>query len=722
MSTKITEDTVFSVLRKAGLPMSFRALCEALGIADKADKRHTTTVLEELVNQGRVLVNRHGDYGLVEQMDLLRGVVLGHRDGYGFLKTDQAGPDWFLPPRQMDLVFPGDRVLARPAGRDRRGRDKASIVDVLERNTQQLAGRFKTEADMAWLVPENGQINHHVLIPPDRRGDAKDGDVVRVDILRQPDRNVQPMGAVQQVLGADLDVSTRIDIVVTDFGLPRDFPAEVEAELKALPRPQLDKHCRDARDIPFVTIDGIDAKDFDDAVYARSTPKGWRLWVAIADVSRYVRPGTALDKEAQARATSVYFPGRVIPMLPPVLSDDLCSLRPDQDRHALIAELVINHEGQLRSSQFYPGLIRSRARLVYDDVAQVLEQNNRKHPQAEGLFTLNDLYKVLVSARSQRGALDFEGREVFFDVGEDGFLHDIQPVTRNRAHRLIEECMILANVAAARYLRKRKLPALNRVHPPPPLDTLQDFRSFLAEWGLKLGGRNKPGTAHYQAVLQQVADQPQAPLVQGALLRTLSQAVYAPDYDGHFGLALEDYAHFTSPIRRYPDLNVHRTIKWALGVGAGGVEPPEQTTLQDLGAHCSQRERHAEQAGWAVVEALKCEFLEGHLGEEFEGEIVGVTNFGLFVEIERVRASGLVHISSLGRDYFVHEPEYHRLRGDRSGVTYRLGDCMRVRLTRVDAQERKIDFEPLAHRPLVANSRGAGKKARAQQTDQWREI
>ncbi|MGJ8668600.1 MAG: ribonuclease R [Oceanococcus sp.] len=722
MSSKITQDGVFSALRQAGLPLSFRALCEKLEIAEKADKRSTTSVLEDLVSQGRVLVNRQGDYALVEEMNLLRGVVIGHRDGYGFLKTEQAGPDWFLPPRQMDLVFPGDRVLARSAGRDRRGREKASVVDVLERNTVEMAGRFKCEADLAWIVPENPQIHHQVLIPKDHRGEAKDGDVVRVKILRQPDRNAQPLGAVQQVLGAELDVSTRTDIVVTDFGLPRAFPEAVEAEVKNLPRPQVDRHCRDARDIPFVTIDGIDAKDFDDAVFARSTPKGWRLWVAIADVSRYVRPGTALDQEAQARATSVYFPGRVIPMLPPVLSDDLCSLRPDQDRHALIAELVVGSDGHLRSSKFYPGLIRSRARLVYDDVAQMLEQDDHTHPQAESLFTLNELFEVLAQVRGQRGALDFEGREVFFDVGDDGFLHDIKPVTRNRAHKLIEECMILANVAAARYIRKRKLLALNRVHPPPPADTLQDFRRFLAEFGLSLGGRNKPGPEHYQAVLSEVADQPFAPLVQGALLRTLSQAVYSPESDGHFGLALDDYAHFTSPIRRYPDLNVHRTIKWALGVDAGGVEPGSEESLQDLGAHCSERERHAEQAGWAVVEALKCEFLESRVGEEFEGEIVGVTNFGLFVEIERVRASGLVHISSLGRDYFSHEPEYHRLRGERTGQVFRLGDRMRVRLSRVDAQERKIDFEPLAHKPLVADSRRTGKAERAKKTHEWREL
>lgn len=717
MSKKNSPQAVFDCLRQAGQPLSFQALCDALQIADKPHKHELTAALEDLAAQGRVLVNRHGHYGVVEQMALLRGVVLGHRDGYGFLKTDQAGPDWFLPPRQMDLVFPGDRVLARSAGKDRRGRDKAAIVDVLERNTHELAGRFRCEDDLAWIVPENPQIHHRVLIPAAGRAKAQSGELVRVKITRQPDRDIQPVGRIEQVLGVDLDVSTRIDITITDFGLPRAFPQAVLDQVQDLATPKLDKHCRDARDIPFVTIDGIDAKDFDDAVYARRTPKGWRLWVAIADVSRYVRPGTALDAEARERATSVYFPGRVIPMLPPALSDDLCSLRPDRDRHALIAELVVGHDGQLRSSQFWLGLIRSRARLIYDDVAATLEAQDRAHPQADNLFALSELFEVLAAARSRRGALDFDSREVFFDVDDGGHLHDIRPVQRNRAHRLIEECMILANVAAARFLRKRKLKALQRVHPPPPADGLDDFRKFLAEWGLTLGGRNKPKPQHYQKLLDAVADKPQAPLIQGALLRTLSQAVYAPDTDGHFGLALDDYAHFTSPIRRYPDLNVHRTIKWAVGAGAGGEEPPEEQPLQDLGAHCSQRERQAEQAGWDVIEALKCEFLEDRVGEEFLGDVVGVTNFGLFVEIEQVKASGLVHISALGQDYFLHEPEFHRLRGERSGELYRLGDQMRVKLARVDTQNRKIDFEPIAHKPIVETRRGTrGEKS------QWREL
>ena len=719
---KMTQDRVFQLLRQAGQPMSFRALCAELEVSEKAQKRQLTGLLEALANEGRVLVNRHGDYGVVEQMDLLRGVVLGHRDGYGFLKTERPGPDWFLPPRQMSRVFPGDRVLARSGGQDRRGRDKASIVEVLERNTHELAGRLKLDAGVSWLVPENPQFNHQILVPPDQRGGAVDGDIVRVQITRQPERDAPPLARVERVLGQDLDVSTRIDIAITDFGLPREFSEQVMQEVANLPRPSLDEHGRDKRDIPFVTIDGIDAKDFDDAVYARRTPKGWRLWVAIADVSRYVRPGTALDREAQARATSVYFPGRVIPMLPPVLSDDLCSLRPDQDRYALIAELVISNEGQLRSSRFYPGLIRSRARLVYDDVAAELDNPKSKHPHIATLRTLSSLYEALHAARKVRGALDFEGREVFFDIGDDGRLRSIQPVTRNRAHRLIEECMIMANVAAARFLRNRKLAALNRVHPAPPLDSLEDFRKFLTEWGLKLGGRNKPGPKHYQAVLEAVSEKPEAVLVQGALLRTLSQAVYSPDSDGHFGLALDDYAHFTSPIRRYPDLNVHRTIKWALQEGAGAVEPDDDEALQVLGVHCSERERNAEQAGWNVVEALKCEYLEGFVGETFEGEVVGVTNFGLFVEIDTVRISGLVHISSLGRDYFQHEPEFHRLRGERSGQMFRLGDRMKVRLARVDSQDRKIDFEPLAHRPLIGYSRGIGAKGREQQANQWREL
>ncbi len=717
MPKEITQDLVYQCLKAAGQPLSFRALCDAFEVQERADKRRLSPLLEALVANGSILVNRNGDYGLVTQMALMRGTVIGHADGYGFLRLSDGGPDWFLPPRQMDLVFPGDLVLARAAGADRRGRDKASIVDVLSRNTQELAGRFKQEAGVAWIVPENPQVGHQVLIPPDQCGGAKSGDLVRVRILRQPERNLQPMAAVVEVLGADMDVATRIDIAITEFGLPREFPSQVEAELADLARPQLTSDCRDLRDIPFVTIDGADAKDFDDAVHARRTPKGWRLWVAIADVSRYVRPGTALDAEARERGTSVYFPGRVVPMLPPALSDDLCSLRPDQDRHALVCEMSIGADGQLRSSRFYAGLIRSCARLVYEDVSKVLE-SRRAHPRRADLEVLESLFKVLHQARQSRGALDFEGREVFFDVGEDGKLRDIRPIQRSLAHRMIEECMIMANVAAARFIRRHKLLSLNRIHAPPPPDTLVDFRQFLAEWGLVLGGRQAPGPEHYQAVLQAVAGTPQAALVQGALMRTLSQAQYSPASEGHFGLALADYAHFTSPIRRYPDLMVHRAIKWSLAQTAADLELPWSfEELQALGAHCSERERRADQASWSVIEALKCEFLAERVGEDFTGEIVGVTNFGLFVEIDRVRASGLVHISALGRDYFVHDAKLHRLRGERSGQIYRLGDQMKVRLVRADAQERKIDFQPLAHRSLT----GFGKSASSKST-QWREL
>ncbi len=716
MTHKITQDMVIQRLQQAGQPLSFRALSEPLGVQTKAEKRLLSQVLEALVAAGSVLANRKGDYGLVQQMDLMRGIVLGHPDGYGFLKTDEPGGDWFLPPRQMDLVFPGDRVLARPAGTDRRGRDKAAIVDVLERNTQELTGRFRLEAGVSWVVPESPQIGHHLLVPPEQRAGASDHDLVRVRILRQPERNLQPMAAVEAVLGATTDVATRIDMAITEFSLPREFPAAVMAELNDLVRPQLDAQCRDARSIPFVTIDGADAKDFDDAVYARQTAKGWRLWVAIADVSRYVRPGTALDDEARERGTSAYFPGRVVPMLPPALSDDLCSLRPEEDRHALICEMVIDHAGKLRSSQFYAGLIRSRARLIYEDVAELLS-SGQDHPHRQDLLALKALYEVLASARQSRGALDFEGREVVFDFDDQGRLENIRPGDRTLAHRMIEECMIAANVAAARFLRRRKMLSLNRVHAAPPLDTLADFRQFLGEWGLQLGGRQKPGPAHYQAVLEAVAGTPQAVLVQSALMRTLSQALYSPDTIGHFGLALDDYAHFTSPIRRYPDLMVHRAIKFALS----GQDPAQWgwtfDALQALGAQCSERERRADQAGWSVIQVLKCEFLTNKIGEEFTGEIVGVTNFGLFVEIADIRASGLVHISSLGSDYFHFEPILHRLRGERTGRLFRLGDQMKVRLTRADPQERKIDFEPLAHRSLL----GTGKSAKSR-SQEWREI
>mgnify|MGYP000300694617 CR=1 FL=1 len=512
MSADLNPEIVAKALAQAGEPMSFPALSEVLGIEAKTDKQQLTSILQGLSEQGEVLKNRRGHYGLVKQMDLIRGRVLGHADGYGFLRPDEGEGDWFLPPRQMEKVFPGDSVLVRSGGQDRRGRDQAEIVEVLERRTHSLVGRFRSEAGTHWVEPDNPQISHRLLVAADERGEAQPGDLVQVSVQRQPAARTPPLARIDKVLGTTLNAEMRVDVAVIDFGLPQEFPPAVLAETRDVVRPQLQPDCSDARDLPFVTIDGADAKDFDDAVHARRTRGGWTLWVAIADVSRYVRPGTALDREAQERATSAYFPGRVVPMLPPALSDDLCSLRPDEDRHALICEMKISNKGEIGAAQFSAGLIRSRARLIYEEVAEVLEQG-ADHPQRPLLQELQALYEALFKARQRRGALDFEGREVRFAFDDKGLVADILPVQRTIAHRLIEECMIAANVAAARHLRRAKLPCLNRIHAPPAADNLADFRAFLGEWGLSLGGQQDPQPGDYQAVLDQVAGRPEAVVI-----------------------------------------------------------------------------------------------------------------------------------------------------------------------------------------------------------------
>ncbi len=715
MSDKLSAEQVVETLRRVGVPQSFAELATELGVNDKPGKRTLTRVLQQLGEAGQVVCNRRGAFGLTQEMDLVAGVVLGHANGFGFVRTDREGPDWFLPPRQMERVFPGDRVLVRLAGHDQRGKPEASIVDVLECNTQQIIGHYAEEAGVGIVIPEMATTTHTVLIPPEWRNEATPGQIVRVAIRTQPRRRVQAVGEVVELLGDEMNARLRIDAAIVDYGLPNEFSPALLSQAENLPRPQPAADRHDCREWEFVTIDGEDAKDFDDAVLAQRIESGWMLWVAIADVSAYVEPGTALDDEARLRGNSVYFPGRVVPMLPPRISDDLCSLRPEEDRYAMICEMRLSKTGELRATNFYPGLIRSRARLIYEDVAQALENPDCAHPQRALLEPLRDVYKALSTARERRGALDFDSAEVQVVLDEDGAISGVRSRERTIAHRLIEECMILANVATAQFLRERNLPFLARIHESPPPLQLADLREFLAEWQLQLGGGDEPSPQDFARVLQSVAGRAEAGLVESVLLRSLAQARYAPSDSGHFGLALVDYAHFTSPIRRYPDLIIHRTIRHALAGGDAQSLPWSHADLVALGEHCSTTDRRAEHASYDVIGALKCDFLADRIGEEFEGRITGVTAFGLFVEIDEVRASGLVHISALGNDYYHHESKFHRLRGARNGRLYRLGDSMRVKLARVDAQERKIDFEPLAHLAAIATSR-------REKVPQWRDV
>jgi len=588
----------------------------------------------------------------------------------------------------MREVIHGDRAAVRVSGRDSRGRAQGTIVEVLERGHRRIVGRLHAGHGVLFLVPEDRRIAHDIVVPPAEVGRAKAGQVVTVDLIAQPSRHAQPIGRVAEVLGHYADPGMEIEIAVRKFELPHQFSKRALAAAHALPDEvrSEDLHGRkDLRELHFVTIDGETARDFDDAVFCRREGKGFRLWVAIADVSHYVRHGDALDVEARERGTSVYFPRRVIPMLPEKLSNGLCSLNPQADRLAMACEMEITPSGEVSGYKFYPAVIRSHARLTYTEAWERLSSKTAK----EHLAILYDVFKVLLGQRERRGAIDFETVETRMLFDARGKIEKIVPEPRNDAHRLIEECMLAANVCAGNFVAEHAHPVLYRVHDVPSAEKVSALRAFLAELGLQLPGGEIPRPADYAQLLQRIRKRPDFALLQTILLRSLKQAVYSPNNAGHFGLAFDAYVHFTSPIRRYPDLLVHRAIKAILARKRyDGVD------WEGLGRHCSETERRADDASRDVENWLKCYYMRDHVGGTFSGTITGVAPFGLFVTLDDYFVDGLVHISELGRDYFQYDDARHMLLGDRTGMRYRLADRMTVKLVRVDIEQRKMDLVP----------------------------
>jgi ribonuclease R len=642
--------------------------------------------LAALERSGEVVRNRAGSLLLARRIAVLAGRVEGHPDGHGFLVPDEPGPSILLPAGEMRQLMHGDRAAVRLAGRDFRGRAVGTVVEVLERANRRIIGRLHSEHGVLFLVPEDRRIAHDILVPPAEAGRAKAGQVVTVELVAQPGAHAQPVGRVAEVLGHHADPGMEIEIALRKFDLPHEFSGKALAQAAALPDEVTEfQNRRDLRGLHFVTIDGETAKDFDDAVYARREGKGWRLWVAIADVSHYVRHGDALDREARTRGTSVYFPRRVIPMLPEKLSNGLCSLNPQVERLAMVCEMAITPRGEVARYEFYAGVIRSHARLTYTEVWQKLSSGRAP----EHLRVLYDLFHALVAERGRRGAIDFETSETRMVFDAHGKIERIVAEPRNDAHRIIEECMLAANVCAGNFLSERGQPALYRVHDVPAADKVAALREFLAELGLQLPGGEVPRPKDYAGLLERIRKRPDFGLLQTILLRSLKQAVYSPSNVGHFGLAFEAYVHFTSPIRRYPDLLVHRAIKSALG-GRRYFEEDWEA----LGRHCSETERRADEASRDVENWLKCYYMRDHVGGTFSGSVTGVTPFGLFVTLDEYFVDGLVHISELGRDYFQFDAARHLLFGERTGKRYRLADRMTVKLVRVDLDTRKIDFVP----------------------------
>jgi ribonuclease R len=698
-----SRELILSALDHAGKPMSRIDIAQTFKLDNEEGLEALRRRLRAMERDGQLLFNRSQQYCLVNNKDLIVGRIIGHPDGFGFVRPDDGSDDLYLSPREMNPLLHNDRAMVRIAGIDKKGRREGAVVEILERNTHQIVGRLYKEDGFTYVVPDNKNIAQTLLVQNGGAGDAKQGQIVVAEITDQPTKLRQPIGKIIEVLGDHLAPGMEIEMALRSHELPYLWPEDLLNEIKALSEevPESAKENRvDLRDTALVTIDGEDARDFDDAVYCKKTPKGWKLLVAIADVSHYVQVNSELDKEAKNRSTSVYFPEQVIPMLPEILSNGLCSLNPHVDRLCMVCELYIDQQGKVLRTRFFDAVMRSHARLTYTEVAKMLvdgdvalaEKYSHVMPHLRELYAL---YKVMRISREERGAMDFDTQETRIVFGNNRKIEKIIPVVRNDAHKLIEEFMITANSAAARYLNAKKIPKLLRIHEGPSADKLLNLKTFLGELGLKFGGGVNPTPLDYMHLVDAVKDRPDAHLIQTVLLRSMSQAVYSPDLKGHFGLALDAYAHFTSPIRRYPDLLVHRAIRHCLldkKVETFVYGVPEMIML---GEHCSANERRADDATRDVVSWLKCEYMMDKIGAEFSGIISAVTSFGFFVELADIYVEGLVHISNLGQDYFHFDPTSHQLKGERTGMSFRLGDIVKIKVARVDLDEKKMDFELL---------------------------
>ena len=719
-----SREFILQIIRTHNAPMTKEEVFIALGITDETQQDAMRRRLRAMENDGQLVFTKRKCYALPEKLDLLKGMVIGHREGFGFLQVEGKKDDFFIPNVQMQKVMHGDYVLAQPNGFDRKGRPEVRIVRVLEANKKQIVGRFFIEQGIGYVMPDDSRITRDILIPDNARLGARMGQVVVVELHPRTAPFFQPIGKITEVLGDNMAKGMEVEIAIRKHDIPHSFPSAVEKQLKkwAEDVPEEAKRGRvDLRDLPLVTIDGEDARDFDDAVFCQKQGKGWKLWVAIADVSYYVRPKSALDTEAYNRGNSVYFPNRVVPMLPEKLSNGLCSLNPQVDRLCMVCEITISAKGKMTDYQFYEAVMNSHARLTYNKVAKILEKDTalceRYASLVPHLQDLHEMYQALVKARQQRGAIEFETIESKFIFNALGRIERIEPVVRNDAHKIIEECMILANIASANFMEKHQEPALYRIHAVPSEEKLTAFRSFLAECGLSLSGGNKPTPMDYAQLLEQIKQRPDHELIQTMLLRSMSQAVYSADNIGHFGLALEEYAHFTSPIRRYPDLTLHRGIKYLLEKQKGSKRKTTDTggyhyQLEEMdvfGAHCSSTERRADDATREVADWLKCEYMQDHVGEEFDGVISSVTGFGFFVRLNDLFIDGLVHISGLANDYYLFDMPKQRLIGENSGMIFRLGDAVKVRVETVSLEQKQIDFSLISSERKPKRS---GKTAR----------
>lgn len=715
-----SREYILDFLAQSRGPLTHDELCEELSISDERAYEAIRRRLIAMERDGQLIKNRSYAYGALEKMNLIKGRVIGHPDGFGFVSPVVGETDLYLSSRQMKKVLDGDEVLVRISGKDHRGRQEATIVEVVKHRTSSLVGRFFVESNTKFVRPDNPKISQDIIIPVGQENNAEPGQIVIVKINQQPSKKHLPTGCVTQILGSHMAPGMEIDIAINNYGIPVKWPDEVLNNIDSIGDSVSDKDKKfriDLRHLPFVTIDGEDARDFDDAVYCEPESEGLRkLYVAIADVSHYVSVATALDQEANKRGNSVYFPQYVVPMLPEEISNGLCSLKPNLDRLTLVCEMMLDKNGAVIQYSFFEGLINSHARLTYTQVTEIISQRKlltssiRKQFNSiiKNIDALTDLYYDLLSSRKLRGAIEFESQESQIIFDKEKKIKEILPVQRNSAHRLIEECMLCANVCAAKFLKKNKISALYRVHQGPKDEKIESLREFLDELGIDFtnGGADPKD---FQRILNDIQKRPDGNIIQSVILRSMNRAVYSPESHRHFGLNYPEYTHFTSPIRRYPDLLVHRAIRYLIRKKSKNTEafrengsralsqeeiyPYDKNQLSSFGEHCSLTERRADEATRDVINWLKCEFLSSRVGEQFDGTVSTVTGFGLFVQLDDMYIEGLIHITSLPKDYYQYEEDHHRLVGEKTGKIFRLGDNLKVKVIRVELNERKIDFE-----------------------------
>ncbi|MCG7547360.1 ribonuclease R [Pseudoalteromonas sp. Of7M-16] len=698
-----SREFILEKIKASSKKTSFSQLCQALNVFEEERQIAFKRRLRAMERDGQLHFNKFKCYVIPCDDGLVKGKVIGHRDGFGFLEVEGEKKDWFITKHQMDRVLHGDWVLAKAASRGSGGKVEARIVRVLESERAPIIGRYFVEHGMAVVVPEDPRLTQDIIILPGSEKGARHNQMVQVEITQRPTKQMNAVGKVTDVIGDHMAPGMEIEVALRNHDIPHIWPQAVEDQVSKHGEhvAEKDKQGRiDLRNLPLLTIDGEDARDFDDAVHCeRKRSGGWRLWVAIADVSHYVEKNSPLDKEAIERGNSVYFPEQVVPMLPKVLSNGLCSLNPKVDRLCMVAEMTVSEAGRLSGYRFYEAVMNSHARLTYTKVHAILQGDEKLRAEyadvTPHLTELHNMYMALKSARQTRGAIEFETLETRFVFNAYRKIESIVPVVRNDAHKLIEECMILANVSAARLLEKHEASSLYRVHDEPDPEKLSHFRQFLNDLGIESPIGHEPTPLELTEALASLGQRPETELIQTMLLRSMKQAVYQPDNIGHYGLALKAYAHFTSPIRRYPDLVVHRAIKGILaeqGQKVSGAYVYDADEADQLGEQCSMTERRADDATREVADWLKCEFMQDHVGSEFSGVISSVTNFGLFVRLDELQIDGMIHVSNLGHEYFHFDGAKHCLVGEHSKTVYRLGDKLSVVVASVSLDERRINL------------------------------